>query len=232
MWVPVTKRDGAGVIAVDGPAGAGKSTVARRLAAALDFLYLDTGAMYRALAHKALRLGVDLRDEDALSALLAETVIDLFPGTEGRPRVMLDGQDVTEALRAPEVNASVALVAGFPSVRSEMVARQRDMARPGGVVMDGRDIGTFVLPDAEVKFFLTASLDARAERRFQELTRLGYDVSLEHIREEIQHRDMLDSSRPYAPLSKAEDAVSIDTTHMEVDEVVARMLEICRCRLG
>ncbi|NMP22452.1 (d)CMP kinase [Sulfobacillus harzensis] len=228
----MTKETGAGVIAVDGPAGAGKSTVARRLAAELGFLYLDTGAMYRALALKALHEGVDLRDEAALASLLSDTTIDLYPAPEGRVRVIVDGADVTDHLRSPEVNASVALVAGFASVRSEMVSRQRDMARQGAVVMDGRDIGTFVLPDAEVKFFLTASLEARSERRCQELTRLGYDVSLERIREEIQHRDLLDSSRPYAPLAMAEDAVLIDTTHMEVNEVVARMLAICRHRLG
>lgn len=228
---PVTKNARFGVIAVDGPAGAGKSTVARQLAAELGFLYLDTGAMYRALAYKALRLGVDLRDEAELAVLLEETTIELYPAPEGRVRVILDGGDVTESLRTPEVNASVALVAGFAAVRSEMVTRQRDMARHGGVVMDGRDIGTFVLPDADVKFYLTASLDARAERRYHEIISMGFDVSLDRIREEIQHRDMLDSSRPYAPLSRAEDALLIDTTYMEVEEVVALMLSTWRRRL-
>jgi len=221
-----------GAVAVDGPAGAGKSTVARQLASILGFLYLDTGAMYRALAYKALRHGVDLRDETALADLLYETSIDLYPALEGAVRVILDGQDVTEELRTPEVNASVAQVAGFASVRSDMVNRQREMARQGGVVMDGRDIGTFVLPDADVKFFLTASLEARAMRRFEELTQLGYDVSFDRIQDEIQHRDLLDSSRPYAPLAQASDAVMIDTTHMEVEEVVAVMLERCRRHLG
>lgn len=221
-----------GVIAVDGPAGAGKSTVARQLAAELGFLYLDTGAMYRALAHKALRHGVDLRDESALAELLGNTVIDLYPAPGGRARVILDGEDVTTDLRTPEVNASVAQVAGFASVRTQMVARQRDMAGHGGVVMDGRDIGTFVLPEADVKFFLTASLDARAERRYRELTGMGFDVSLERIRDEIQHRDLLDSSRPYAPLAMADDASLIDTTHMEVEDVVQHMLAACRERLG
>ena len=228
----MTNRQAHGVIAVDGPAGAGKSTVARRLAASLDFLYLDTGAMYRALSFKALRYGVDLRDEEALASLLSDTSIDLYPAPEGRARVILDGEDVTDALRSPEVNASVALVAGFASVRSELVSRQRDMARLGGVVMDGRDIGTFVLPKAEVKFFLTASLDARAQRRSEELARMGYEVSVGRIRDEIHHRDLLDSSRPLAPLAQAEDAVLIDTTDMEVEEVVARMLDVCRQRLA
>ncbi len=188
--------------------------------------------MYRALAYKALRQGTDLRDEEALALLLGDTAIDLYPAPGGKVRVILDGHDVTDDLRTPEVNASVAQVAGFASVRSDMVARQRELAHHGGVVMDGRDIGTFVLPHAEVKFFLTASLDARADRRYRELVRMGFDVSRDRIREEIEHRDLLDSSRPYAPLSKAEDAILIDTTDMEVEEVVAHMLDLCRQRLA
>lgn len=220
------------MIAVDGPAGAGKSTVARKLAACLSFLYLDTGAMYRAFALKALREGVDLRDEQALAELLADTKIELYPmASKGLVQVILDGNDVTALLRTPQVNATVAQVAGFASVRSDMVTRQREMARLGGVVMDGRDIGTFVLPHAEIKFFLTASLDARAHRRYHELQQLGFDVSIDRIREEIAHRDMLDSSRPYAPLLQARDAILVDTTDMEVEEVVAHMLAICRHRL-
>ncbi len=224
--------DKRGTVAVDGPAGAGKSTVARRLAAALDYLYLDTGAMYRALAYKALRHGIDLRDGPALAALLRETAINLYPVSEGRVSVVLDGEEVTEALRTPEVNASVSQVAGFEAVRGEMVARQRGMAGQGGVVMDGRDIGTFVLPHADVKFYLTASLDARARRRCLELERRGFPVEVTRVRDEIAHRDMLDSSRPYAPLAQAPDAVLVDTTHMEVEEVLAHVLKICRRRLA
>ncbi|MCY0864901.1 MAG: (d)CMP kinase [Sulfobacillus sp.] len=220
------------VIAVDGPAGAGKSTVARLLADRLGYLYLDTGAMYRALAYKALSEGIDLRDEAELAELLNQTTIELYPKGHGQVTVMMDGQDVTGHLRTPEVNASVAVVAGFPLVRREMVLRQRDLARHGGVVMDGRDIGTFVLPDADIKFFLTASLEARAERRYHELRQAGFDVSLDRIREEIQHRDLLDSSRPYAPLSQAADAILLDTTKMEVEEVVERMLAMCDQRLN
>lgn len=218
-------------VAVDGPAGAGKSTVARRLATLIHYLYLDTGAMYRALALKSLHHGIDLRDESALAGLLAETSIDLYPGENGTVSVILDGANVSNALRAPQINASVAQVAGFALVRQDMVARQREMARQGGVVMDGRDIGTYVLPNARVKFFLMASLDARAERRYRELRALGFDIELERIRDEIQHRDFLDSSRDVAPLAQADDAILIDTTQMEIEEVVSAMLETCRLRL-
>lgn len=187
--------------------------------------------MYRALAYKALTEGVDVRDDEALSELLADTVIELYPAEHGNVEVILDGVDVTEKLRTPQVNATVSQVAGFASVRTEMVARQRALASQGGVVMDGRDIGTCVLPEADVKFYLTASLDARAQRRYHEMQRMGYNISLARIREEIEHRDMLDSSRPYAPLSKADDALLVDTTDMEVEEVVAYMIEVCRQRL-
>ena len=228
----VDGRQAGGVIAVDGPAGAGKSTAARHLAQMLGYLYLDTGAMYRALAYKALKEGVDLRDGDALCGLLESTEIDLLAAPEGGVQVILDGVDVTGVVRTPEVNASVSLVAGFESVRREMVARQRRLAAQSNVVMDGRDIGTVVLPRADVKFFLTASLAARAERRHRELERLGYPSSAGRIKEEIAHRDALDSNRAVAPLARAEDAVLIDTTDMEVEEVVAAMLEICRQRLA
>lgn len=214
------------VIAVDGPAGAGKSTAARLLAQRLGFLYLDTGAMYRALALKALRTGVDLADESALAALLEATTITLVRQPDGSVGVFTDGRDVTAEIRAPEINASVSVVAGFSRVRQELVMQQRALARQGGVVMDGRDIGTFVLPHAEVKFFLTASLATRAERRRRELARLGYDVDPETLAGQISHRDYLDSTRPFAPLRQADDAVVIDTTDMEVGQVVENMLAV------
>lgn len=218
--------NGARIVAVDGPAGAGKSTVARLLAGRLSYLYLDTGAMYRALAYKALKHGVDLRDEASLAELLHGTTIELYPKSQGQVEVYLDGMDVTDSIRTPEVNASVSQVAGFVAVREDLVIRQRRMAEGGGVVMDGRDIGTFVLPHADVKFFLTASIEARTERRYQELRRAGYAVEWDKIRDEIQHRDLLDSSRPFAPLAQAPDAHLIDTTNMEVEDVLGAMLSV------
>ncbi|MCL6564105.1 MAG: (d)CMP kinase [Firmicutes bacterium] len=219
------------VIAVDGPAGAGKSTVAKRVAERLGLDYLDSGAMYRALAWKALKRGIDLRDEDQLTALLAKTSIVLDSDPQGRPRIRVDGQEVGEALRSPEVNAAVSLVAGFARVRAEMVARQREMAAAGGVVMDGRDIGTNVLPNADLKFFLTASLRARAERRWRELRDQGFAVDLETVAEEIAHRDQLDAGRAVGPLRQAPDAILIDTTDSDIETVVEELLRYCRPRV-
>lgn len=216
------------VIAVDGPAGAGKSTVARRVAEQLGLTYLDSGAMYRALAMKALRHGVDLRDENELLRLLTDTVIELRTVPGEPSTVLMDGDNVTEQLRTPEVNASVSLVAGFFTIREEMVKRQRQLARLGGVVMDGRDIGTHVLPDADLKFYLTASLEARAHRRLKDLERMGYRSDLNELANEIRHRDMLDTNRPFAPLRQARDAILVDTTDMEVDRVVDRIIALCR----
>ncbi len=216
------------VIAFDGPAGAGKSTIARLTAEALGFLYLDTGSMYRALALKALHQGVDLRDEAQLYALLMDSDISLQRGDHHSLRLRLDGEEVTDLLRTPEVNASVSLVAGFPRVREEMVKRQRAVAKEGGVVMDGRDIGTVVLPHADLKFFLTASLEARARRRVQDLQDLGYRVSLSQLMSDIEHRDALDSTRAHSPLRKSPDAIEIDTTNAAVEDVLARVLEVCR----
>ncbi len=219
-----SKKKRAPVVAVDGPAGAGKSTVARKMAERLGLLYLDTGAMYRGLAWKALHCGADLRDEPNLEDLLQRTTIDLYRQSDGTNEVLVDGKSVTNMLRGPEVNASVSLVAGVRGVREEMVKRQRAMAEHGGVVMDGRDIGTFVLPNADLKFYLTASLEARALRRHKDLCQLGYDVNLETLSQEIEHRDRLDSSRAFAPLAQAPDAIVIDTTNVEVDRVVDDMI--------
>ncbi len=216
------------IIAFDGPAGAGKSTVARRVAVELGYRYLDTGAMYRALALEALRTGVDLRDEQDVLALLKTMEIDVSGDPRVPTRVFLGGEEVTGLLRTPEVNASVSLVAEFLSVRNEMVERQREIVREGGVVIDGRDVGTVVVPGAEFKFFLTASLTARALRRQRDLARIGYQMDLAALVEDISRRDNLDSTRVHAPLRKAADAVLIDTSNQDVEAVVAEVMAHCR----
>lgn len=208
-------------IAIDGPAGSGKSTVARMLARRLGLLHIDTGAMYRALTLKALRRGTDLQDEKALEDLARETRIKLVPGSDGTVRVFLDGEDVTDAIRSPEVSRGVSLVARVPGVREIMVRQQREMAAQGGsVVMEGRDVGTVILPDAHLKVFLTASPEARAKRRQQDLLSQGYRVDLEQLVREIAERDRLDSSRAVAPLVPAHDAWIIDSSELTANEVV------------
>lgn len=224
------------VIAIDGPAGAGKSTVARIVAEKLGYLYIDTGAMYRALTLKALREGVPLDDPAALANLAHHSEIELIPPEMGSGRsssqqqgaqVFLDGQNVTDAVRSPEVNAAVSLVAQVPGVREHLVALQRQMARKKGVVMDGRDIGTHVLPGADFKFFITASLEERARRRYVELREKGYPADEKEILANIVGRDKIDSQRAVAPLKMAEDAIPFDNTGKPVEQIVEEILEVC-----
>ncbi|MDN5344012.1 MAG: CMP/dCMP kinase [Clostridia bacterium] len=219
-----------GNIAIDGPAGAGKSTVARLLARRLGYLYIDTGAMYRALTWKALQEGLDLADEQQLISLAEATTIRLENGPAGSIAVYCDGEDVTAAIRQESVSNSVSLVARVPGVRRRLVELQRQIAACNRVVMDGRDIGTNVLPNAPHKFFLTASLPERSRRRYNELTASGQQVDLESIREEIRRRDALDTQREVDPLRPAPGAVIIDTSTMAIEDVVARILTIIRGR--
>lgn len=213
------------VIAIDGPAGAGKSTVARLLAEALGYVYIDTGAMYRAITLKAQRAGIDLNDGDALGRLAAETEVTLSEGSAAGPSVYLDGHDVTSDIRSPLVTSQVSIVAAVPQVRSELVRMQRVMAASGGVVMDGRDIGTTVLPDADLKFFLTASLEERARRRMMELAVKGHRASLDEVAKDIARRDRLDSQREVSPLQIAEGARVVDTTGLVVQDVLRLLLD-------
>ncbi|WP_375162787.1 (d)CMP kinase [Rossellomorea sp. SC111] len=210
-------------IAIDGPAAAGKSTVAKIVAGKLSYLYIDTGAMYRSLTYKALSNNVDLHDENELNQLLAETTIELEPSEDGQ-LVFLDGNDVTDEIRQASVTNSVSHVAVHSGVREEMVKRQQQLAKEGAVVMDGRDIGTHVIPDAEIKVFLLASVDERAQRRHEENLSKGYPSDLEQLKEEIARRDKIDSEREVAPLKKAEDATEIDTTSLSISEVVAQIM--------
>jgi len=218
-------------IAVDGPAGAGKSTVAKLLARQLGYLYVDTGAMYRAVTLKALRQGIDLADERALSDLAASTGIDLTTGSNEITHVFLEGEDVTSAIRAPEVSRNVSFVARAPGVRAALVDRQRQLAK-GDVVMEGRDVGTVVMPEAQVKIFLTASVEERAQRRQADLTARGYQVPLENIVEEIEERDRLDSSRLTAPLVPAPDARIIDCSRINAQQVAELILEVVKRSRG
>ncbi|HEX3549034.1 MAG TPA: (d)CMP kinase [Candidatus Elarobacter sp.] len=212
-------------VAIDGWTAAGKTTIAKALAAELKYLYLDTGAMYRAVAYLALRNGVDLDNERALIAMLAHHTISIVSDaarTAGY-RVLVDGRDTGSRLFDPDVAAAVSTVAALPAVRAELVERQRTIAAQGPVVMAGRDIGTVVLPDARHKFFLTASVEERARRRQAEFAARGLDVPFDEVRAQIEERDRLDSTRAVSPLRAASDAMTIDSTAMQPDEVVDAM---------
>ncbi|WP_029191069.1 (d)CMP kinase [Ornithinibacillus scapharcae] len=211
-------------IAIDGPAAAGKSTVAKIVANKLNYIYIDTGAMYRAITLKALKSSVDVNDESDLVNLLAETTVKLIQGEDGQ-RVLLDDIDVTLDIRTKDVTNNVSYVAQHPKVRMDMVARQQLLAKERGVVMDGRDIGTKVIPDAEVKIFLIASVDERAKRRHVENLEKGFPSDLEELKKEIEKRDLIDSEREASPLIKADDAIEIDTTSLTISEVADRILD-------
>ncbi len=214
------------VVAIDGPAGAGKSTVAQMAAKELGYTYIDTGAMYRAVAWKTLATGKPVTDELIVS--IAQDIDIELHYVDGHTTVAVDGTDVTAAIRTPEVSHIVSRVAALGPVRERLVALQRRMATNGGVLMDGRDIATHVLPDADVKIYLTASIEERARRRWKELRAKGNDVSLEEIEHDIAARDKADMEREISPLIKAEDAVLLDTTGLTIDEVVARIVGMCR----
>ncbi|MDR7485396.1 MAG: (d)CMP kinase [Armatimonadota bacterium] len=219
------------VVAIDGPTAAGKSTVARGVARRLGLRYVDTGAMYRAVALAAIRRGIDPADGGALDALVGSVMVRFESGPSG-DRVYLDGEDVTAAIRAPEVSAAASVVSAVPRVRAAMVAQQRALAASGGVVMEGRDIGTVVLPDAEVKVFLDATLEARAKRRHDELRARGVEIDIEEIRRQEAERDRRDQTRALSPLRPAADAVILDTTAMTVDEVIDAVMRLVRERTG
>jgi cytidylate kinase len=214
-------------IAIDGPAGAGKSTVAKLVAEHLSFLYIDTGAMYRVLAYAAIHNKVDPQDGTALKELLDTIKIQLINELEGT-KVLVNAQDVTTDIRTAEVNKLVPQVASHEAVRLEMVERQRKLASEGSSILDGRDIGTHVLPNADVKVFLTASVDVRAERRHVEQVKKGMPSDLEELKQDIAKRDELDMTREVAPLRKADDAVEVDTTSLTIDEVVSSIVELVK----
>ena len=215
------------IIAIDGPSGAGKSTLAKRLAKDLGFIYLDTGAMYRALALKVLRQAVDLADDGRIGRLVEETEIDLRHRA-GNLEVVLDGEDVSGQIRTPAVSQMASKVSALKKVRDRMLVLQRAMGRRGSVVAEGRDIGTVIFPQAEVKIFLDASPEERARRRYQELKAAGRQVELQETLREIEERDKRDSERDIAPLCRAEDALLVDSSSVDAEHVAALVLNQIR----
>lgn len=219
-------------IALDGPSGAGKSSLAKRLAEEFDFIYVDTGAIYRTVGLAALRAGIDRKDADALSALLPRLDIKMGYNAEGEQRMFLNGEDVSTEIRLPEISICASDVASVPVVRAFLLELQRKTARENNVIMDGRDIGTVVLPDAELKIFLTASAEARAQRRFIELETKGIKSEFSEVLRDIIYRDEQDSKREAAPLKKADDAVVADTTELSLEESFRLLCELVITRLS
>jgi cytidylate kinase len=218
-------------IALDGPAGSGKSTIAKRVAHRLDYIYIDTGAMYRAVTFKALQAGMNLQDSEALVSLAEHTRIALeyeIGVGDSKLHVIVDGTDVSTEIRSLDTTNNVSIVAAVAGVRAALVKTQQAMARQGGVVMDGRDIGTVVLPGAELKIFLTASVAERAKRRWLELREKGVALDLEELTRQIERRDYIDSNRATDPLRQADDAILLDTTDLSIEDVIDRVIGMAR----
>ena len=214
------------IITIDGPAGAGKSTTAKRVAEILGYLYIDTGAMYRAVTLAVLRSKIEIA-EDPVSEFAHSLLIHLKPEADGQ-RTIVNGDDITDAIRDPGVTKNVSLISSFATVRSLMVNRQRELAAQGGVVMDGRDIGTVVFPDAQVKVFLVADINERTKRRAADMRSRGIEIDDEKLKQEIIERDGADSTRSVSPLVKASDATEIDTTSMSINEQVDKIVTLAR----
>ena len=215
-------------IAIDGPSGAGKSTLARRAAKEFGFLYVDTGAIYRTLGLAAHRRGIDCHDEAAVSAILPELDIHMAYNDSGEQCMYLDGEDVSAAIRAPEISICASDVSSLPAVRAFLLDMQRKTARESSVIMDGRDIGTVVLPDAELKIYLTASAEARAERRLKELQAKGVETDFDAVLKDSEYRDYQDTHREIAPLRRAEDAVLLDTSSIGLEESCEKLFATIR----
>lgn len=215
-------------IALDGPAGAGKSTIAKRAAKALDFIYVDTGALYRTIGLAATKSNVDPIPSQEVESLLSQITVDLTFNDKGEQIVLLDGEDVSGLIRTPEASMMASKISAIPSVRAYLLDLQRNMAKSHNVIMDGRDIGTVVLPDAKVKIFLTASPEARATRRYKELCEKGMDVKYEDILSDVIERDYNDSHRETAPLKPAEGCVMVDTTELDFEQSVERIITVIK----
>lgn len=219
-------------VAIDGPSGAGKSTISRAAAAAFGFIYVDTGALYRTIGLAAYRRGLDTKDKSAILPMLPELNIELKYNEKGEQRMYLDGEDVSKEIRLPEISMCASNVSAIPEVRTFLNDTQRNMAEKYDVIMDGRDIGTVILPDADVKIFLTASPEARAHRRYLELMAKGMVASLEDVLLDMHKRDEQDSNRAAAPLKAAEDAVILDSSEIDFDETLKRVCDIIAEKTG
>lgn len=218
-------------IAIDGPAGAGKSTIAKIVAEALQFTYIDTGAMYRAVTYKTLNENIQLHDATAIENMLNKTSIMLQPSEQGQ-LVFIDGEDVSQEIRSNEVTSNVSEVAAHANIREILVAMQQKLAANGGVVMDGRDIATHVLKDAELKIFMSATVEERARRRYLDNERRGIESTIESLQKEIALRDKLDSEREASPLIQAEDALFLDTTNLTIDEAAQEILKLAHEKMA
>lgn len=216
------------VIAIDGPSASGKSTTAKLVAHRLGYTYIDTGAMYRAVTLAVIRAGIDPADSAAVEGFAAELVIRFRCNEDGSLKTLLNGEDVSGAIRTPDVTAVVSQISSYAGVRRAMVELQRAMSREGGVVLDGRDIGTVVFPNADVKVFMVADIGARASRRHEDMAVIGNALTVEAIAEDLERRDYLDSHREISPLRKAEDAVQIDTSGVTIEQQVEQVLDLVR----
>ncbi len=218
-------------IAIDGPSGAGKSTLAKRLAQELNFVYVDTGAMYRTVSLYAYRKGVDKSDSETIKSLLPEIHMDMIYGEDGTQQMLLNGENVSGLIRTSEISMYTSAVSAIPEVRAFLLEQQRALGRTKSILMDGRDIGTVVLPDAQIKIYLTAAPEARAERRWKELVEKGEQITLDEVLKDVIQRDENDINRPVAPLRQAEDAVLVDTTHCDLEQSYQLLLNTIRERM-
>lgn len=213
-------------IAIDGPAGAGKSTIAKAVAKRLGYIYVDTGAMYRGIGLYALEHGADPKSAKEVGDILDDIAVSI-EYKDGEQRLMINGEDVSDRIRTPEVSAAASDVSALPAVREKLLDLQRELAKNNDAVMDGRDIGSFVLPNAEVKIFLTASADVRARRRYDELAQKGIKVEFSEVRADMEQRDKNDSTRKASPLVMAEDSILVDTTDMDIERTIEKIIELC-----
>ena len=222
------------IIAIDGPAGVGKSTMGKLIARELGFLYIDTGAIYRAITWKVLKNNINIDDEEMISNLVSDTCITIERANNKSLNdyyyypIFVDGEDVTEEIRNPRIDQNVSQIARLPKIRKQLIYLQRELAEKGNVVMEGRDIGSMILPQADIKFYFTASEEERIKRRFKELINKGYSVDYEVVKKQIIQRDKIDSMRKYAPLIKAKDAIIIDSTEKNIEEVKDKILKIVK----